>query len=530
MPQEIRDRFQALMGESHTIPSLAHYLKYADTWRSGDYPASFDYLHRYFDYTMQNRDRLFYQYALMNLAMLQSDFGCHKEALATMLETVSTARENKDITCLNFALNWLYHFGRANPRLVRELESNSMLGSGKETLSYLRVKAKETGMRVLWSSALLGEAKLAMANGESIATAMEKMVRSSQVIVERNMKTLFGAQLSMTISLWDRLGITWMSSMMCEVFLRCHARNSIFDDELKVTCRLAGLLAGRGKYEEAFAKLEGLDSNSLRSTKPNQFWRVYRGLLKLRRDLHRNNLDAADHLLAQLLQAVDSLEPDMIFIIDSLHIEFLTRRGDFEAALIKIDNLMHRLRDDGKDISLRVHLLLSKAHLFDRIGRPEKGFTISMRAASIAWHARLIPLLWQAIGAVCTILNAMSEFMAASQLLLAVLPRCLETDAVFVSATLYSLLADAWLGQAGEVEIGSSSRGAIQKRNEFMTKAREALAFAFKYYSVVEDVEKQCEMLAKTATLMKAMGDDVLAEDYAAQYLGLKREMAIRNS
>ncbi|KPA35177.1 anaphase-promoting complex subunit 5, partial [Fusarium langsethiae] len=115
----------------YLVPSLTHYLKFLDSWRAGDYPTAFDYLHRYFDYTMQNRDRLFYQYALMNLAVLQADFGCHKEAVAAMLETVSTARENRDMTCLNFALNWLFHFGRAHPDLVQNLESSSMLGTGK---------------------------------------------------------------------------------------------------------------------------------------------------------------------------------------------------------------------------------------------------------------------------------------------------------------------------------------------------------------------------------------------------------------
>ena len=31
--------------------------RFLNSWRCGDYPGSFDNLHRYFDYTMQNRDR-----------------------------------------------------------------------------------------------------------------------------------------------------------------------------------------------------------------------------------------------------------------------------------------------------------------------------------------------------------------------------------------------------------------------------------------------------------------------------------------
>lgn len=477
---------------------------------------------------MQNRDRLFYQYALMNLAILQSDFGCHKEAVATMLETVSTARENRDNTCLNFALNWLFHFGRTHPKLVRELENNSMLGSGKETLAFLRVKAKESGMWVLWSSALMGEAKLGMASGESVSAAMEHMVRSSQIIVERNLKAMIGAKLSVATTLWDRLGLAYMSSMTCEVFLRCHANNSVFDDKLKATCRLAGHLAGRGKYEEAFEKLESLSGNPLRSVKVNQHWHLYRGVLKLRRDIHRNNHEAVDHLLTQLLQAgPESLETDMVFIIDSLHIESLTRRGDFDVAAAKIERLMAELRDDDRDVALRIRLLLSKAHLFDRIGRPEKGFTVSMRAASMAWRARLMPLLWQAIGALANILVALGEFAAAARLVIAVLPRCLETDAIFVVGTLYSLLADAWMGEAGEA--GGPKATHSGKREEFLAKAHEALESAFHHFAAVEDVEKQCEMLAKEAMIMKLIGDKVRAEEYAARYLRMKKGVTTRN-
>ena len=189
-----------------------------------------------------------------------------------MLEAVSAAREDRDTACLNFALNWLYHFSKTHPELSKELEDSNMLGTAKESLAYLRTKAKETGMWVLWSSALLSEAKLCLSNGESISNALENMARSSHVIIERNMKPMMGAQISLTTTLWDRLGLASMSAMMCEVFLRCHATSSLFDDQLRITCRLSGLLSSKGMYEEAFERLESLGSNSLRSDAPNSFF------------------------------------------------------------------------------------------------------------------------------------------------------------------------------------------------------------------------------------------------------------------
>ncbi|GAB0133107.1 hypothetical protein EsDP_00001523 [Epichloe bromicola] len=518
IPMEIRHQFQDLLHDSFLVPSLTHYLSFLDAWRSGDYPTAFDFLHRYFDYTMQYRDRLFYQYALMNLAVLQADFGCYKEAVSAMLETVSTARENRDMTCLNFALNWLFHFGRAHPNLVDELESNSLLGAGKESLAFLRVKAKESGMWTLWSSVLLSEAKLGLINGDSVATSLEFMVRSSQIIVEKNMKTMFGSQLALYAALWSRLGLSQLSSLTSEIFLRCHAKHAVFDDELKHTCRIALSLADRGRYDEGLQYLEKLDQNSLRSWKPSEYWHKYRAIIKLKRDLHHNNLDGAEELLDQLLQIKsDDLEPDMAFIIDSLHIDCLTRRGDMQKAFEKIETLLPRLRDENKDIALRARLLLLKVSLLDKCGRPQRAFSTAVRAANIAWRVRLMPCLWQAMGALSNILVSMGEFDAASQLLMAVLPRALECDSSALSARLYSFLADAHMGLAGKMQPKSS------KRIEQMTRALSAVQKSFHHYSAIEDIKNQCEMMAKKAMIMKLTGEMTLAADYAAAYVELRQ-------
>lgn len=495
---------------------------FLDAWRAGDYPTSFDNLHRYFDYTMNNRDRLFYQYALMNLAVLQADFGCYDEAVAAMLETVSTARENKDMACLNFALNWLYHFGKTHPKLVSGSESTNMLGVEREGLAFLRVKAKETGMWTLWSSSLLSEAKLGMSSGESISTAFENILKSSHLIVDKNMKSMMGPQMAMCSSLWGRLGVAQLSRQYCEIFLSCHARYALFDDALRFTCRIAHLLAEKGRYEEAMKRVESLDENSLRSWKANQYWLKYRGILRLKWDLHKNNLDGAEHLLTQLLQSsgVDT-DPDLSFEINNLHIDYLVRRTDYGKALAKIEKLASDMKEEGDDINLRVKLLTMKAMLQQKSGRPQKGFSVAVRAASIAWRARLIPALWIAMGAIANILNSLSEFQAASQILVAIIPRALECENYSANAQLYSFLVDSHMGLAGLAEAGSL------KRKENLTKCLEYIDRSFSEYSAIEDIKGQCEMMAKKATVMRVLGDKVLANDYASAYLDLKKEAAL---
>ncbi|PQE06153.1 anaphase-promoting complex subunit 5 protein [Rutstroemia sp. NJR-2017a BBW] len=182
----------------------------------------------------------------------------------------------------------------------------------------------------------------------------------------------------------------------------------------------------RGSYEEATERLENLDSNALRSWKANQYWLRYRGILRLKHDLHTNNLEGAE--------------------------------------------------------------------------------------------ARLIPSLWAAMGAVVNILIALNEFQAARQILIAVIPRALECESCILSAQLYSSLADSYMGIAGQEAAGSL------KRTENLTKCLDFLDRAFREYSAVKDINGQCEMRAKKATVMMVVGDKVLANDYASSFLDLKRQ------
>lgn len=113
---------------------------------------------------MQGHDRSSYQYALLNLAVLQADFGCYGEAVSAVQEAISIARESHDMSCLNFCMSWLYHFGKAFPSHMKDVQSTGMLGSEKEGLAFLKAKAKDTEMWGLLSTTLLSEAKVELQN------------------------------------------------------------------------------------------------------------------------------------------------------------------------------------------------------------------------------------------------------------------------------------------------------------------------------------------------------------------------------
>ena len=156
-------KLSTMLSSKASTPTLGHYLKFLDSWREGDYASAFDNLHRYFDHT-KTHDRASYQYALLNLAILHADFGCHQEAIPAMREAIATARENEDLACLNFCMSWLYHFSKAFPGQMKDARENGMLGSEHEALAHLKTKAKDTEMWSLLSTSFLSEAKAGLQN------------------------------------------------------------------------------------------------------------------------------------------------------------------------------------------------------------------------------------------------------------------------------------------------------------------------------------------------------------------------------
>lgn len=225
---------------------------------------------------------------------------------------------------------------------------------------------------------------------------------------------------------------------------------------------------------------------------------------------------AAETVLAQL-QAPPSLSQDLQFSVLTLEIDLNVRRRDFSKAMEILENLAARLSDGEADIFQRIKIMTLKARIYDKAGMSQKGFSVALRAASLAHRARLLPALWEAVGAVCAILISLKEFSAAVKLLESIMPQTLECEDCNLSAQTFSLLGDAHMGMAGQ------AKAETLPRKEQLTKALDNIGRSFDEFSRIEDVKGQCEMMAKKSTIMHLNGDPVLANDCAAKYLDIQR-------
>lgn len=134
-----------------------------------------------------------------------------------------------------------------------------------------------------------------------------------------------------------------------------------------------------------------------------------------------SNLATAGAHLSLLLPLTQTSDPDLAHQISLLEIALLTHptSPDLPSAYRKITAML----STTSDLAQTLHLLTLKAGVFAAAGKPEKGFSIAVRAASRAERAGLVPVLLEALAALAEILNKVGEFAAAKELIEAALPQ-----------------------------------------------------------------------------------------------------------
>ena len=211
------------------------------------------------------------------------------------------------------------------------------------------------------------------------------------------------------------------------------------------------------------------------------------------------------------------LSHDVAYDITLQQINLLIRRKDYAKAMNHVETLAAQLEEDDADIHQRAKVMIIKARIHERAGTAQKGFSLAVRAATLAHRAHLLPILWEAIGCICGVLHSLDEFQGSLQMLENIMPQLLESGDCDLSARSYSLIADAQVGLAGLM-----TQETLQ-RKERLTRGLESLDMAFGEFAKLQDVGGQCEVLAKKASILQFNGDRVLANDCASQYLSIRK-------
>jgi anaphase-promoting complex subunit 5 len=133
-------------------------------------------------------------------------------------------------------------------------------------------------------------------------------------------------------------------------------------------------------------------------------------------------------------------DPELHFQLSLLQIDYHQRVGAFEAAYNAIEDLSEELSEEDADVYQRIHVMVLKALLYAKVGKPQKGFSVAIRAANAAWQAKILPALWESWGAVANILGSLEEYEAESRLLEGIIPQVNIIQIRFIASTLTAML------------------------------------------------------------------------------------------
>ncbi|CCJ30711.1 unnamed protein product [Pneumocystis jirovecii] len=322
LSKEMKEQLTNFMKQNVTAPHVVNYVKFLDSWRSGDYRTSFDYLFRYFDYTMRNRDKTGYQYALLDLAMLQADFYCNKEAIWAIQESIDTARENKDHACLNYALSFLIEFQRK--------EAEGITGqsvSDEQVLNYLLLKTKETKMIHLQAVTFLAEARRSLLEEAMIDRAFEMVMKSLNLALESCSMSLVSSCILMQSGIWLNLGCSYLCSVLLSIFLKYPSDDMSVEEVVRMRCAYAFHLSKQGKFDESKKLMLETQEIAFKSHKVYHVWSSYFLYQELKQAIRRKDLQYAEKLYSQL-SSID-VDGDISFYISISEIELEAKKGNF---------------------------------------------------------------------------------------------------------------------------------------------------------------------------------------------------------
>ena len=333
----------------------------------------------------------------------------------------------------------------------------------------------------------------------------------------------------MRSSVYGRVGLFSLACSGCDTFIECYSDEAAAEDILKCTCRMAHLLVQRGRYEQAHEQLNSVPESIMNVLKYHQYWIFFSGMLKLRQFLHRDDMTAATYLASQL-RAQGAPDAELSFSLSLLEIDLHVRQSQYVEALDLVESLAKSCLPENTDIVGYIKLRNTKARILALCGHPLQGFTITVRAASIAYRTRALPCLWESCINLTHILLHLHDATAALQILEAIIPHVLECQDSDLAARTYSALVDAHMALAADEAIEENKDIELGKRNDRLSQAAEYLDSALKEYARVEDLQGQLEMLAKKGTIMQLCGDSELADDIATKYVELKREYRVTRS
>ncbi|KAJ2961847.1 hypothetical protein NQZ79_g2909 [Umbelopsis isabellina] len=194
-PFELHDRLAFLQRHAPELVKACH-VRFLSCIRVGEYEGAIENLHRFFDFCLLNRETPLYQYALLNLAILEHKFGHRQKALAAITEALDVARENHDEDCLSQALSWLTFIESKNNS---EVTQKFFFGDNQ---------SKNKNVAFLKSMDMLWDIKRNLQHGDAPRKVHENLIATSAIGTIHSLDRIFEFRNLLAASNWNQYGIS----------------------------------------------------------------------------------------------------------------------------------------------------------------------------------------------------------------------------------------------------------------------------------------------------------------------------------
>ncbi|EEB09456.1 anaphase-promoting complex subunit Apc5 [Schizosaccharomyces japonicus yFS275] len=435
VPSEIEKRYIQMLNPRNLNTSNTCYVKFLTAWRNGDYQQSIEYLFGYFDHVMQHNEYASYQYALLNLAMLQADFGCRDKAYRAIEDAINTARENNDTACLNFALAWLYEFQQQ-----QEMPDHVKQADPERILQYLSKSSQRTGASELQCTSYLMHVDNLLRENTCLttifsdffkATALQNVCKSTQCLATMTVQRA---------TVWERLCNSSYGTLLLETYLAYCTNKANVIDKTAIYIKKAQKKALLGDWEAAHVTLESARGHAQWSFQANRKFEYELLLLKLEKSINEQNFRCA----ARILKSISGVqyERGAFDRLTLLSIRYDMALGNFSRAMDAIDDLS--LSNEWQSCLPRLELKKLKIEIYLQTGMRKRVLVEAIDFIKLA--AKHNFRVYFLHGLCLLVLCASMKCRKAEYLLNSIMPDILVSEnkelcalAFYTLATLYSL-------------------------------------------------------------------------------------------
>ncbi|KAF9958661.1 anaphase promoting complex subunit 5 [Modicella reniformis] len=498
------------------MPVLAktHYITCLHAQQTGDFEVAFQSLCRFFDYSMVTHDRVLYQYALLNLAMLHARFSHYEQAVIALREAIEVARDHMDHVCLSYALNWLYRLTGPMPGTHSEAD---------ETQALANDVGKTDGQPFHYLRSLSELATAKQMQGESIPKALEALVKASSINLQHSLDGISGVAHLFQSRIWGAYGSPSLSSLHSQLQLQYYPSEIDMNDASYGYAKTASDLALGGRFEEALRVIELAKSKFPLKTMMATPWVQTLVQILHRRAMATNQLRDAEIWAQQLgitlvntatltsssdtdvsnsSSGVSSSRQNQLDDTNrEIHLEILLQKallsvltGQRLSGVQQLAEglvLMHQNQWPGMH-KFTVMFLLALAEIYMESDSAISAIPLLLTALTLSEHNLQRPLLLLVKLRLSEVLLYLNSVQQASDLVDGIMTMVLNQGDVFVQALAYFQRAKCLLARANRTE---PSTAPLESRQDQLERVKDHLEKALEGFKQIESLKDMTQVL-----------------------------------